>query len=82
MKFAIGFDSDIREHLIEQVLSECLSDIVSEDKVEKMEVYLGNSNVIQVYLKTSMFEISNVHFDGAWDILQWDTPEFHARSDV
>ncbi len=82
MEFAIGFDSDIREHLIEQVLSECLLDIVSEDKVEKMEVYLGDPNVIQVHLKESMFEISSVHFNDSWDILQWDTPEFRARSDV
>jgi len=80
MQFALAFDNDIREHIIDQVFSSCLPEVVSEEKAEKMEVYLGTTNTIQVYLKETMFEISNVCFDSDWNIIQWDVPEFHRRN--
>ena len=81
MQFALAFDNDVREHIIAQVFDKCLPEVVSEEKAEKMEVYLGTTNTIQVYLRETMFEIDNVCFDGNWDILQWDVPEFHRRDD-
>lgn len=81
MQFALAFDNDIREHIIEQVFANCLPEVVSEEKAEKMEVYLGTKNTIQVYLKTTMFEIPDVFFNANWDIIQWDTPELHRRDD-
>lgn len=81
MQFALALTDDIREHIIEQVFNNCLPEIISEEKVEKMEVYLGITNTIEVHLKETMFVIGNVYFDGNWDMLQWDFPEFHRRDD-
>lgn len=81
MQFALVFDSDTREHIIEQVFDKCLPEVVSEEKTERMEIYLGTTNTIWVYLREAMLKVNNVCFGGNWDILQWDVPEFYRRND-
>jgi hypothetical protein len=75
MQFAMAFNNETREHIIDQVFCSVLENFpITEDDVESMEVYVEITLTIILNLKKGgIIEIDDIYHD-QWEFIQWATP--------